>query len=514
MKQVMVGVMVATLILALGGVGVGASETAVYLYSDQVLLHFDPSDIFSVTIVWFNVYETLLRYYPEEDRFEGVLATSYERSDDGLVWTFHLRPGVKFHTGNPLTAEAVKYSIERTKTRGRGVSYIWDPVDKIEVVDDLTVRFYLKEPAPLDLIASSLAGAYIFDPAFSDHEWFNAANDSGTGPYRFVRHSGLEEAVIEKFDDYWGGWEDNQFDVVIFKYVPEDNTRRMLLETGQGDFTNRLAPEILAAVKDNPELEIVVGPTWEGSQYYLNTLKPPLDNVLVRKALAYTVPYEQIIEGAYFGYARKAQGYVPYTLWGWSNQTRIYTYNPEVARALLSLAGYPNGGFKLTLLHQLGDEFERRSAELWKASLAQFNIDLELRAMPWDARIGVAHDPDPSRRQDVFLMYSWPLSPNPLPLLQDMIGTNEPPLLNLSYYSNPTVDQLLEKAGELAGVDREAAAELVREIVNITLEDVPVIPVVDMKRAAVKRASLAGPQWAFNNPAYPRVVDWYHTYRQ
>jgi len=78
---------------ALGVLGV-ARETAVYLYSDQVLLQFDPSDEYSVTIVWFNVYETLLRYYPEEDRFEGVLAKSYEVSEDGLVWTFHCVRGL------------------------------------------------------------------------------------------------------------------------------------------------------------------------------------------------------------------------------------------------------------------------------------------------------------------------------------------------------------------------------------------------------------------------------------
>ncbi|MEM3484639.1 MAG: ABC transporter substrate-binding protein [Candidatus Methanomethyliaceae archaeon] len=503
----------AVLVSGLGFLG-AAAGIAVYVYSDQVLLDFDPSDLYSVTIVWFNVYETLLRYYPEEDHFEGVLATSYERTNDGLIWTFYLRPGVKFHTGNYLTAHAVKFCIERTMARGKGMSYIWEPIDHIEVVDDLTVRFYLKYPAPLDIISSSLAGAYIFDPAFSDHDWFEAGNDSGTGPYRFIAHRGLDEAVIERFDDYWRGWTGREFDRVIFKYVPEDVTRKMLLETGQADYTNRLAPELLQAVSTNPALEIVVGPTWEGSQYYLNTLKPPLDNVLVRKALAYALPYEDIVEGAYFGYARGATGYVPYTLWGWSDNTRMYEHNLTVAREFLTLAGYPNGGFKLVLLYQLGDEFERRSAELFKRSLANLGIELELRAMPWDARFGIAHIPDPTQRQDIFLMYSWPLTPSPVPLLKDMIGTHEPPILNLSYYSNPVVDALLERAGLLSATDREAASLLIREINNMVLEDVPVIPVVDMQRAAVKQASLVGPAWAFNNPAYPRVVDWYHVYRK
>ncbi len=517
MRTTRLAVWLAMLVLAAAVMlpGVAATETAVYLYSDQVLLHFDPSDIYSVTIVWFNVYETLLRYYPEDDRFEPMLAADYEASEDGLVWTFYLREGVKFHTGNTMTASAVKASIERTMERGRGISYIWDPVESIDVVDTYTVQFTLREPVALDLVVSSLAGAYIFDPEYADHEWFTAGNAAGTGPYQFARNSGLEEAVIVKFDDYWGGWEPNQFEAIIFQYIPEDSTRRMLLETGDGDYTNRLAMEMLDAVEASPALEIVRGTTWENSQFYLNNLKAPLDNALLRKALAYTVPYEEIIEGAFFGFARKSTGYVPYSLWGWSEQLRSYTYNPEVARVLLAEAGYPDGGLTLTLHYQQGDEFERRIAEIWQSTLAEeFNIRLDVRGMPWDARLGIAQDPDPARRQDIFLMYSWPTSPSPVPLLQDAIGTREPPMLNLSYYSNSVVDSLLAAAGATAGIDRDSAAAMVREAINTTLNDAPVIPIVDLQRAAVRRASVGGPQEAFVNPAYPRVVDWYNTYRK
>ncbi len=516
MRASRVAVWLAMVVLAAAVVLPGAAmESAVYLYSDQVLLHFDPSDIYSVTIVWFNVYETLLRYYPEEDRFEGILATGYEASEDGLVWTFQLREGVKFHTGNPLTADAVKGSIERTMERGRGISYIWDPVERIDVLDTYTVQFTLSQPVALDLVVSSLAGAYIFDPEVADHAWFVAGNAAGTGPYEFARHSGLEEAVITKFEDYWGGWEPNQFDAIIFQYIPEDSTRRMLLETGDGDYTNRLAMEMLDAVEASPALDIVRGTTWENSQFYLNTLKAPLDNALLRKALAYTVPYEEIIEGSFFGFARQSTGYVPFSLWGWSDKNRSYTYNPEVAKVLLAEAGYPDGGLTLRLHYQQGDEFERRTAEIWQSTLAEvFNINLEVRGMPWDARLGIAQDPNPENRQDIFLMYSWPTSPSPVPLLQDAIGTRVPPMLNLSYYSNPIVDALLAEAGATAGIDRNSAAAMVREAINIALEDAPVIPIADLQRAAVKRASLGGMQAAFVNPAYPRVVDWYNTYRK
>jgi peptide/nickel transport system substrate-binding protein len=482
-----------------------AQNTGVYVYSDQVLLHFDPAEIFSVNIVWFNVYERLLRYNPDTDMFEPELAVSYEKSEDGLEWIFRIREGVKFHTGNMLDAAAVKGCIERTKAMGEGVSYIWDPVENIEVLDTYTVKFTLSVPVAFDLVVSSLAGALIYDPAYGDKAWYEAGNDSGTGPYSFVSNTDLEEASIKRFDDYWRGWEAGQFDGVIFKQVPDDSTRRLMLETGGADFTNRLANEMLDAIEANPDLEIVTKTGW----VYFNTLKPPLDSLLVRKALAFTIPYDEIIDGALLGLAEQSHGFVMKTLWGHSDEVRAYSYNPSVARELLAEAGYPGGGFKLVFTYNLGDEKERRTGELWKAKLAEFNIDLDIRAMPWDAQIGMAHDPDPLKRQDVFHMYAWPLSPTPLSLLVDNYGTADPPLLNVSYYSNPAIDALLRRANNIAGIDRVGAAAIVVETQHIVIDDVPIIPVADLKEAVIKQASVVGEVLSFVNPAYPRCVDWY-----
>ena len=486
-----------------------AQETGVYVYSDQVLLHFDPAEIYSVNIVWHNVYERLLHYNPDTDSFEPKLASSYVVSEDGLEWTFHIREDVVFHTGNVVDAFAVKGCIERTKALGQGVSYIWDPVENIEVVDAYTVKFTLSQPVAFDLVVSSLAGALIYDPTYDDKLWYEAGNDSGTGPYSFVSNTDLEEATIARFDGYWGGWEDGQFDGVIFKQVPDDSTRRLLLETGAADFTNRLANEMHSAIESNDELEIVTKTGWVGFLFFFNTLKPPLDDVLVRKALAFTVPYDEIIDGALAGLARQSHGFVMDTLWGHSDAVRAYRYDLSVAQELLAEAGYPNGGFDLIFTYNLGDEKERRAGQIWQSKLAELNINLDIRAMPWDAQIGMAHDPDPLKRQDVFHMYSWPLSPNPTVLVQKNYATAEPPLLNVSYYSNPVVDALIERANNIAGIDRAAATELIVETQHIVMDDAPIIPIADLEEAVIKRADVVGNVLSFINPAYPRCVDWY-----
>lgn len=506
--------MVALLLFPVLGQAQQASQNVVvYAYSDQVLLHFDPADIYSVNIVWFNVYERLLRYYPADNRFEPMLATSYEKSADGLTWTFHIRQGVTFHTGNPLNAQAVKACIERTISRGQGESSIWDVVSSIEVSDQYTVVFHLTQPVDFRIVVSSMAGALIYDPSES-HDWYTAGHDSGTGPYEFVSHQGLESATIKKFDGYWGGWKGHEFDAVIFKQVPEDSTRLLMLQTGQADFTNRLAFEMLKTVKSDSKLAVVEGPTWQGTLFYLNTLKAPLDNVWVRRALAYTIPYDDIIQGAFFGYAAMPHGLVMQSMWASSKDIFSYSYNPTVAKALLAAAGYQNGGFRLTLTYNQGDQQEQRAAELWKEKLAALNIDLQIQAMPWDAQIGLAHDPDPSNRQDIFLMYAWPITGSTIQMLQEEIGTADPPLLNVSYYSNKVVDNLLADANNLAGVDSAGAAAIVQAVERVVMQNAPVIPFADLELVAVKQASLQGPDSAFDNPAYPRVVDWYHLQRK
>ena len=126
----------------------------------------DPVKSFSTEAAYMaNIYEQLLRINPPdaEERFTPLLAERWEHNDDGTEWTFYLRKGVKFHDGEPLTAEAVKMSIEAAADHG-GAAFIWAPLDHIEVVDDYTVKFYLKYAAPLDLIASSLYGAWIISP--------------------------------------------------------------------------------------------------------------------------------------------------------------------------------------------------------------------------------------------------------------------------------------------------------------------------------------------------------------
>jgi len=490
-------------------------QVGVYANSSEVMVFWDPSDSFSNEIIaMHNMYETLLRYDPLNDKFIPVLATDYSKSADGLEWTFHIRKGVKFHTGNLMDASAVKYSIERTIKRGKGASFIWDAVDKIETPDQYTVVFKLKYPAPMDIVVSSAYGAFIFDPqAVQQHgeDWFAAGHEAGTGPYMLESYDKAGDLVLTRFPDYWRGWEGKHFDKVVFKQVTEPTTRRQMIEAGQADYVNQLPLDQIADLKQNPRVRISVTPSFQNLLGMLNTAKKPLSNPDVRRAISYAVPYQDIISSVMLGYASQARGPVPKGLWGHSDEVPQYTYDLEKARALLEKAGYGKGGLKLLLTYTSGDEQERRVAELLKASLAKLGIDLEIRVMNWEQQWELAKNPDPNKRQDILLFYWWPDYADPYSFLFNLFHSEPEVVFNLSYYKNPEYDRLIEEGHRISGIDRQQAIAKYVEAQKILVEDAAALFLYDQQYVRPVAASLQG---FVDNPAYPHVVWWYDCYRE
>jgi len=507
-------VMLVALVAGVAVVSAQEPEVGVYVNSSEVVVFWDPTEGFSnEVIVMNNLYETLVRYDSVTGEFEPILAERYESSADGLTWTFHLRKGVLFHTGGEMDAEAVKFSIDRTIAGEKGAFYIWDAVESIEAKDKYTVVFHLSYPAPLDITASAAYCAHIFDPDFSDRDWFYAGHDSGTGPYTIESNEGNTLVILKKFDDYWGGWEGKHFDKVVFQWVPEEGTRRLMVESGEADFTQRLAPSELEAIRGVPGVEIVSVPSFQNMLALFNNAKSadhPIANPLVRKALAYALPYDDVVDSVMEGYARQSRGVVPFGLWGHSDRVKQYTFSLETAKVLLGQAGYPAGGFKVVLTYVAGDENERRTAELWKAELAKLGVELEIRGMPWEAQIGLGAAEDPNERQDILLFYWWPDYSDPHSFLSAMFET-QPISFNFSYYSNPVFDALINAAKEKALFDREAATDMYVEAQNILMADAAGVGIFDMSSARAIRASLKG---YVDNAAYPHVVFWYDCHRE
>ena len=482
---------------------------ATYAVYVDPILQWDPSGSVSNEIMVFNnIYETLVRYNPTEDAFENVLATEYSVSEDGLVWTFKLREGVKFHDGTEMTAEDVKFSLDRTKDGGQAQAYLWVLVDSIDVVDDYTVEFHLLSSTALDIILAGCQGAYIYskDAYDANNDIFTTMNECGSGPYTLHEVSTNENVVLSAFPDYWGGWNENQIGTAIIMKSDEASSRRQLIESGEVEVTHMLTNEDFAALDAIDTVNVVEAPTLKNINCLFNTIEGPTSDPNFRKALACAIPYDDIINSACGGYARKASGYVPGGLWGHSDDLDNYAYDMEKAKEYLAASEYADQDINLVLSYQSGDETLRITAELMQASFKELGIEMECRALTWDSQWDLARSENPADRQDVLLEY-WMLdTASPYSFIHGPYSTEEEPANNLSYYSNPEVDAILAEADQLSGVDRDAAAEKYVEAQKMILEDCPGLALCDKLDVYATSESIGDVPF---NAAYTFVVRFY-----
>ena len=467
----------------------------------------DPATSFSNDgAVLANVYEGLTRYIPgtetEEARIEPLLAESWDVSEDGLTWTFALRDGVKFHEGTPLTSEAVKGSIERTKKIGGGASFIWAPVASIETPEPLKVIFVLSEPQPLDLIASAGFAAWIQAPASleQDNAWFNAGNDAGTGPFRISRYEPGQRAVLERVADHWGPVPEGAFQTVLFEIVEDTTLIQNMIEGGQADWTYSVPFENLEQLQANPDLRVVVNPSFETLFGLYNTRRAPLDRPKVRQALSMAFPYDDVIMAGTANLGTRAKGVVPAGIWGHDADAPIPQTDLEGAAALLAEEGVE--GLELVMTYSTSQSLSATAGELWKANLEAIGVTLTLQPMAWEAQWQLAKS-DPATAQDIFVFFWWPTYVTPYDYLFNCFHSEEQPLFNLAYYANPEFDAMIDEAARLSGVDRPRAEQMFIEAQRILIDEAVAVFMLDRPNVHIVRSDIDG---YVDNPAYGHVT--------
>ncbi len=494
--------------------GVQAAEKNMVFASPYGITTLDPSVSYSTEVGYMhNLYETLIRVNPpgSEEPFRFVLAKDFTPSEDSLTYTFTLRKGVKFHDGTDFTAETVKFSIERTMRIGKGASFIWADLKEINIIDDYTVQFVLNKPVPLPQIAASANGSYIMSPAVGDKEaeWFNKGNDAGSGPYTLKNYRDGESWMLAKFNEYWGGWEGNHVENVLVKFTKEPLTQLQMLQAEQAMLVGRIPLDSYPAVKDGKKTKVLYGPSYQNYMAFFNTTRKPLDNVKVRKALAHAMPYEDIIEIGFNGNATQARGPVPKGQFGHSPDVIQYRHDIEKAKKLLAEAGYPGGGFELTLTYAAENQQEKRFAPLIQSEFKKIGVDVKIKALAWSTQWSMAKE-DPESAQDIFLLLWWPTYSDPYETLYSLLhDEGDKPVWNLAYYSNPSYDKLIRNAYETTGTDPEKARKLYVQAQNMIQKDVPVAWLVDIVANWPMNRRLQG---FVMNPAYPNVPFFYDMY--
>ena len=486
-------------------------DTFTYSVTSEVMIGWDPATGYSNEVIALhNIYETLTRYNADTQEVEPLLAESWESSKDGLTWTFTLRDGVTFHTGNPLTAEAAKAAIERTMEIGEGAAYIWGAVKKIDTPDDSTLVFHLSYPSPLDLVSSGTYSAYIYDTTASGGQdlgdWFADGNDAGTGPYMVSEYNPGDEIELrlEAYPEYWGGWDDaDHYERYVFRVTPEANTAAQLLRAGEVSMVQRMSPQLWASFEGEDGFKTESAPSWQTLLGMLNTADGPLADPQVRDAVTKAIDYNGMI-AALEGAADPLSGVVPPGLWGHTDGLE-YQQNVDEARTMLEQAGFgPSGDpIDLSLTYLKGDADEELVATLMKSNLADLNVNLDVRGLQWQTQWDQGKSANPDDRQDIFIFYWWPDYPDPVSWFYNLFRTEKEPFFNLAYYSNPALDSDIDQASVVAATNRDQATQMYGDMQQILFEDAPAIPLYTQ---VYQRAMLSDVDGFVDNPAYPNVV--------
>lgn len=451
-------------------------------------------------------FEGLIRLKPGTvDAYEPVLAESWSANPDSSVWTFHLSAGVTFHDGTPLTAEAARDSFGRLFHLGLAPSsvlgrFVEDPA-QIVARDARTLVFDLGRPQPLfeAAIAAPFGTAIVNVAALRQHEvdgdlghaWAQTNSEGlGTGPYRIVDFDLENGVVLERVDGYWGGWDGNHFERVIIRIVVESETRRALIENGDVDIATTLPLGAIGDLEQQPGL--VVDRRYNLAVNYLAmTVAGPLRSPAARQAMCWAFPYQEVIDGVYEGFAKRAVGPVAELCRGFAPETFVYDTDLTRARALLDDAGVA-AGTRLRMMLVAGNPETMTIAELLQANLAEIGVQLDIELTDFATYVGIAFGDLPAEeRPNIFPAFWQPDYNDAWSHLWPQLSCDAWQSGNLGHYCHQQVERLLAEARGAADDDTYLwALGTVQQIV--TRDDPAAIYVAQPQWLTVLRHDVGG----------------------
>jgi peptide/nickel transport system substrate-binding protein len=479
------------------------------------------------TIVVRNMYEGLVGLVESAtDEFEGLVAESWEANDDQSVWTFKLRPGLKFHDGSPCDSAAVKASYERLLAMGRGAvnvvsRFVSDP-KQTETPDPETIVFNLGVPQPLFL--SAMAATYgpqiINAKVVMEHEeegdfgnaWLQLnAEGTGTGAWKLVSFEPGQEATLERNPDYWRGWEGNHFERIIIRVVEEAATMRQLVEAGDVDIMDRYSVdyEWIDELQQNPALNVDLGDSTEVN-FLIMTVGGALASPEARQAMAYAYPYQDVIDGLYAGNARRANSPVAPEVLGYPEDAFFFETDLDKAKELLTVAGVAEG---TELVAETTTNSDTSSLELFQANLAEIGITLTIEAIDQASAVALLYGDTPVEERPNFMQQSWWPDYNdawngvyPL-VFCDSWGSKGS---NSGFYCNEEVQKLLDEAKDASTL--ESYTEILGKMLTIiSRDDPPAIYYAQPKWPTVMQKDIEG---FFFNPINIGTYDFWKLSRK
>jgi len=362
--------------------GAAADEDKIILALDRDQDNMDPHMHFQRVGILMNInmYDSLLHKTPNL-QYEPSLATEWRALND-TAWEFKLRKGVKFHNGDPFSAEDVKFSFDRVldpATKSPQYGNI-RAIKEVKIIDDYTVHLVTDKPFPL------LLERVVFFPIIPKKYFekvgarvFAEQAPAGTGPYKFVEWKRDQYLRMERFAEHWRG--PAPIKHFIIRVIPETSTQAAELKTGGVDIIRNLSPDLMPDLKANPNTSVSTAPILRTHYVALDMRGPPFDKKEVRQAANYAIDRQAIIDKLMGSLGRIVPTVINPMAFGFDPTVEAYSYDPKKARELLRQAGYPNG-VDITLHTGLPGAWYRQMAEAITEMLSEVGLRTNLKI--WD----------------------------------------------------------------------------------------------------------------------------------
>ncbi len=487
-----------------------------------------------------NVLEPLVNYAINPVNADGVQTYDYGKIVPGLAeswsfdtatntWTMKLRQNAKSCAGNTFTADDVLYTFGRAKslTGQAPIGYFLSSVaslknftgalfaktpeaiaarklgDEVTKVDDYTVQFKLTGPNPLFLRVLSVLGLLIYDSkemkahATLDDPWShvyaNTVNAPGFGPWCLDSWKKDEEFTVKQNPGYYGA--KPFYDRVIYRRVPQSSNRIAILRTGRAQVAEGLNPKELDSLTKVAGVKVAGGYLNTSISVLLNYKTKPFDNVLLRQAIAYAIPYDDIARSDYYGAARQWFGLIPSSFPGYIKPDHTYSYDPAKVKALLAQAGYPDGkgleafpeAFKLAYVAER-ESIVGPVATLLQTRLKELGFPVQLDPLPATQY---------ADRQLVKKDLGFAIQDQSKPIVIDPVYASKlnyvtPPqgVSNATNFSDPAFDKLFDEV--LLEADPAKRQADLDQMQNILSERLPIVPMLETKLLYAEQADIQG----------------------
>lgn len=428
------------------------------------------------------MFNGLVRFKPgdiDPEKIEPDLAERWSVSPDGLVWTFYLRKGVQFHKGyGELTAEDVKFSLEKAANKDTsGFASDFEALEKVEVINKYTVRLTFKEriPSVLGLLADYHGGFIVSKKAVEEMglEKFRT-HPIGTGPFMLKEYFPKQKLVEVRNENYFRG--KPLLDKIEFWFMPDASSREMAFRKGEIDICEGVREQVwVEKMKKVPGTVVDVFGPGETLTLHFNTTKKPLDDIRVRRALAYGINRQELMDFLGKDVTEPLVSPIPASYLGGTTDVPLYKYNPSKAKELLKEAGLGKG-FTLRMVMSAASPYLRPMEQI-QAQLRRIGVDLKMDVITHSAyHSQIRKDVNP------IVLYICARFPTADPILtqfydsKSIVGTPTA-ITNFSHYNK--IDDLIERARQEANVDiqKDLWAKAQRKI----LEDAVAYPLCTAK---------------------------------